>query len=133
MSGISGNTISSIPSEVGDGLEAMADDGVRAGGFEPPQCFHQQDLNLPRLPFRHARWAGDARPCVTVPLSTGALVPEQEYPTAEHRSAGTGYAPSSVRSRATWPVALTPYNAFSILPSASITNVDLITPTVVLP
>ena len=25
------------------------------GGFEPPQCFHQQDLNLPRLPFRHAR------------------------------------------------------------------------------
>src|ERR1700677_4688911 len=21
---------------------------VRAGGFEPPRCFHQQDLNLPR-------------------------------------------------------------------------------------
>jgi hypothetical protein len=29
--------------------------GVRAGGFEPPRCCHQQDLNLPRLPFRHAR------------------------------------------------------------------------------
>ena len=30
---------------------------VRAGGFEPPRCRHQQDLNLPRMPFRHARWA----------------------------------------------------------------------------
>ena len=28
---------------------------VRAGGFEPPRCRHQQDLNLPRMPFRHAR------------------------------------------------------------------------------
>jgi hypothetical protein len=28
---------------------------VRAGGFEPPRCCHQQDLNLPRMPFRHAR------------------------------------------------------------------------------
>src|SRR5205814_4676390 len=33
---------------------------VRAGGFEPPRCRHQQDLNLPRMPFRHARW-GPAR------------------------------------------------------------------------
>jgi hypothetical protein len=32
-------------------------DVVRAGGFEPPRCFHQQDLNLPRMPFRHARVA----------------------------------------------------------------------------
>ena len=30
---------------------------VRAGGLEPPQCLHQQDLNLPRMPFRHARAA----------------------------------------------------------------------------
>ena len=30
---------------------------VRAKGFEPPRCLHQQDLNLPRLPFRHARAA----------------------------------------------------------------------------
>src|ERR1700745_274059 len=28
---------------------------VRAKGLEPPRCFHQQDLDLPRLPFRHAR------------------------------------------------------------------------------
>ena len=24
---------------------------VRAGGLEPPRCFHQQDLNLPRIPI----------------------------------------------------------------------------------
>jgi hypothetical protein len=41
--------------------------------------------------------------------------------------------PSSFRSRSTWPVALTAYCAFSILPSASITNVDRITPMIVLP
>lgn len=85
---------------------AHEDLAVRAGGFEPPRCCHQQDLNLPRMPFRHARMA-------VVNLS--------------------GQAPISVRSLATWPVALTPYMAFSILPSASITNVDLITPMVVLP
>ena len=46
-----------------------ARNSVRAGGFEPPRCRHQQDLNLPRMPFRHARW-GPARgwPFVTVPL-----------------------------------------------------------------
>ncbi len=41
------------------GLMAASDQyvraGVRAGGFEPPRCCHQQDLNLPRMPFRHAR------------------------------------------------------------------------------
>ena len=26
-------------------------DVVRAGGLEPPRCFHQQDLNLPRIPI----------------------------------------------------------------------------------
>ncbi len=41
---------------------------VRAGGFEPPRCFHQQDLNLPRLPFRHARPALLHRSLLTVPL-----------------------------------------------------------------
>src|SRR5216684_3965414 len=73
---------------------------VRAKGLEPPRCFHQQDLNLPRLPFRHAR----------VLLS---------------------YTPRSLRSRSTWPVALTAYRAFSILPSASMTNVERITPMIV--
>jgi hypothetical protein len=34
---------------------------VRAKGLEPPRCFHQQDLNLPRLPFRHARASPPAR------------------------------------------------------------------------
>jgi hypothetical protein len=43
------------------------------------------------------------------------------------------YRPRSARSRATCPVALTAYCAFSTLPSASTTNVDRITPTVVLP
>ena len=48
---------------------SIARNSVRAGGFEPPRCRHQQDLNLPRMPFRHARW-GPARgwPFVTVPL-----------------------------------------------------------------
>ena len=40
---------------------------VRAGGFEPPRCRHQQDLNLPRMPFRHARSASMGWPVVTVP------------------------------------------------------------------
>ena len=44
-----------------------------------------------------------------------------------------GQTPSSARSRATWPVALTAYWAFSTRPSAPTTNVDLITPTVFLP
>src|SRR5579872_5519157 len=78
---------------------------VRAGRLELPRCHHQQDLNLPRLPFRHARADKDYR-CQT---------------------------PSSARRRATWPVALTAYCACSSTPSAPITNVDLITPTVTLP
>ena len=32
---------------------------VRAEGFEPSRCRHQQDLNLPRMPFRHARVGGE--------------------------------------------------------------------------
>ena len=40
-----------------------------------------------------------------------------------------GQTPSSWRSRATWPVALTAYCAFSIFPSGSTTKVDLMTPT----
>jgi hypothetical protein len=52
----------SSPRERG-GLQARYDRGfcdraakpVRAKGLEPPRCCHQQDLNLPRLPFRHAR------------------------------------------------------------------------------
>jgi hypothetical protein len=52
----------SAPRERG-GLQARYDRGfcdraakpVRAKGLEPPRCCHQQDLNLPRLPFRHAR------------------------------------------------------------------------------
>jgi hypothetical protein len=41
--------------------------------------------------------------------------------------------PSSLRSRATWPVALTAYCACSIVPPGPTTNVDLITPTDFLP
>src|SRR5690242_20879061 len=73
---------------------------VRAGGFEPPRCRHQQDLNLPRMPFRHARQ-------------------RQREAGLCH---GTALAPTSARSRATWPVALTPYKAFSMAPFASTTN-----------
>ena len=46
------------------GLAVLAAVGVvvvRAGGFEPPRCRHQQDLNLPRMPFRHARLAAGRR------------------------------------------------------------------------
>lgn len=31
---------------------------VREGGLEPPRPLGQQNLNLPRLPFRHSRWPG---------------------------------------------------------------------------
>src|SRR5213080_3870449 len=50
-----------------------------------------------------------------------------------HAAGAGGQTPNSLRSRATWPVAFTPYSACSIFPSAPTTKVDLITPTVVLP
>jgi hypothetical protein len=55
-----------------------------------------------------------------VPLPLG-------YGPAPRRAAGQ--TPSCWRSRATCPVALTPYSACSMRPSAPTTNVDLITPT----
>ena len=51
------------------GPEASRKISVRAKGLEPPRCFHQQDLNLPRLPFRHARAPAPGRPGGWVRLS----------------------------------------------------------------
>ncbi|SDR21279.1 hypothetical protein SAMN04489718_4181 [Actinopolyspora saharensis] len=45
----------------------------------------------------------------------------------------SGQTPISRRSRSTWPVALTLYFACWILPSASTTNVERITPWTILP
>ena len=95
---------------------------VRAKGFEPPRCLHQQDLNLPRLPFRHARVTPGDRGQVPARISRTRL---ESYCLFQ--------IPRSLRRRSTWPVALTAYWAFSILPSASMTNVERMTPMIVLP
>jgi hypothetical protein len=110
-----------------DGRRGIVRPGVRAGGLEPPWCRHQQDLNLPRIPIppRPLKRIVAGWPWPWGERSGPARTPDPAFP--------TGQTPSSLRSRATCPVALTPYCACSIFPSGPTTNVDLITPTVVFP
>ena len=86
---------------------------VRKAGLEPARSCEHWDLNPARLPVT------PLPPCRT--------------PGPRARPSRRRQRPSSWRSFATWPFALTAYIARSILPSASITNVERITPMTVLP
>ena len=68
----------------------------------------------------------------------GPAYPKRQRPPIRGASAGSSpaagtYSFRSRSNRPTWPVALTPYCASSMFPSASMRNVERMTPTVVFP
>lgn len=96
---------------------------VYESGAEGSRTLTGTDLNRVPLPIGlrpHATCAA----CLSVPAAASGT-----------RRFGTDHLsrPISFRTRATWPVALTLRQAFTILPSGPITNVERMTPIMVRP
>ena len=105
-----------------------------------PLGYGPSTVSIPRGP---SWWPGDVTAPGVPVLHTGCTpwqAPVDHVYVIDRGGAGAGAAgsrgqprPRSLRSLATWPVALTLYIAFSTVPCSSMTNVERITPVTVLP